>query len=182
MPDTITELCDAIDKLENRSSLCTRIEPALRKQIVEAVINHRPATYREVFSYYSLDRQGISFTAFYYWARKTKRVAATLEMTEAVENKEDSAAILPRILATRLLDTALDEELQPAKLKRLMDTYRMACTIELAKKRLDMQKEALDRSRELDKAAGDNDVLRLARLIARTKTKLDPSAPPTAKS
>ncbi len=169
MPDTIIELCEAIDKMESRSSIQTKIEPGFRKQIVQALINRHPPTLREVFDFFALDDKGVSYTAFYYWARKIKRFAALFEMTRTLDEKEDPAGLLPRILASRLLDNALDDQVDVLVLRRLMETYRMACSIELSRKRFDLQTQGFDGRRELDKAAGDNDILRLARLIARTK-------------
>ncbi|HKQ49495.1 MAG TPA: hypothetical protein VJZ71_15595 [Phycisphaerae bacterium] len=180
MPDTITELCDAIDRMESRSSILTKIEPQLRRQIVQALINRQPPTFHDVFDFFKLDGHGVSYTAFYYWARKIKRFAALFEMSRTLDEKEDCAGMLPRILASRVLDNSLDDQVDPAVLRRLMETYRVACSIEMAKKRLDLQKQQLDASRELDKAAGNKDILRLARLIARTKRDMDkdPAAPP----
>ncbi len=187
MPETIADLCEAIDKMESRSTILAKTEPGFRKQIVQALINRHPPTLREVFDFFALDDKGVSYTAFYYWARKIKRFAALFEMNHTLEEKEDTAGMLPRILASRMLDNALDDGVDVSVLKRMMDTYRMACTIELSKKRLDMQKERLDAHRDLDKAAGDNDILRLARLIARTRHQMDrgesaPTAASPAKS
>lgn len=173
MPDTITELCDALDKLESRSSLQTKIEPALRKQIVQALINRRPPTLQDVFDFFKLDSQGVSYTAFYYWARKIKRYAALFEMNHTLDQKDDSAHLLPRVLASRMLDNALDDQVDVIVLRRLMETYRMACSIEVTKARLNLQLREFDGRRELEKIAETDDVLRLARLIARTRRNLD---------
>lgn len=184
MPDTINELCDAIDRMESRSSILVKIEPPLRRQIVQALVNRRPPTFHDVFDFFKLDEHGVSYTAFYYWARKIKRFAALFEMTRTLDEKEDCAGMLPRILASRVLDNTLDDQVDPAVLRRLMETYRVACSIEMAKKRLEMQKEEFDTRRDLDKTVGDKDILRFARLIARTRRDMDKksAAPPPAPS
>lgn len=170
MPDTMTELCETIERMTSKSSLFQKADPELRKKLVTALIKREPYTLREVYNAYALAELDISFTAFYYWARKVRRTAALLELARSCGPDEDPRELVQKVLSHRLLDVCLDEDANILVLAKLMQTYRMACYIEFARKRVDNQSEKL---KEQSKSKSLEELRRIA-------DRITPAAPRTA--
>jgi len=153
MPDTLAELCDALDRSDSRSSLMVKAHPAIRRRLVDAIIRREPHTYRAVFERFRLDDLGISFTAFYYWARKVRRSAALTELARSCADEEDPADLVIKVLAQRLLDASLDEDISINTLTHLTRAYRMASSVQLARRRLQINARTVahkQRNAEID--------------------------------
>lgn len=120
---------------KSRSTILEKIPADLRGDIDRAVVNRDPPTYRAVFEKFDLARRGVSLTAFYYYARRIRARAEWVHIAElAAEGRpeEDVTEFLPRILAHRLFDAAIDESTSPRTLQRLADAWRVAAATRLA--------------------------------------------------
>ena len=113
MPDTLTDLCDQIEQADSKSSIFQHADADLRRELIDALIKRKPYTYRAVFDHYELAGIGISFTAFYYWARRVRRTAALVEMSRTCggDGEPDPFTTVSRVIAQRLLDASLDEDI-----------------------------------------------------------------------
>lgn len=132
----MTDQTAALDKLETQSSIFEKTDPDFRRRLDQALIDHDPPTYRAAFNKFNLADKGISFAAFYRYARRIRAHAAMIELTRsALPDDCDPAAIVPKLLADRLLDAAIDESSSPRTLQRLTDAWRFAAQTQLALER-----------------------------------------------
>jgi len=116
-----------IEKLETQSSIFQKTGPDLRRRLDQAVIDHDPPTYKAIYNKFDLAAKGISFMAFYRYARRRRTHAALIELPhQALPEDCDAVEILPKLLAHRLLDAAADDSTSPGTLQRLTDAWRIA--------------------------------------------------------
>lgn len=138
MPDTFAALCDQIEQADSKSSIFRAADVELRRELIDALIKRSPHTYRAIFDYFNLAGHGISFTAFYYWGRRVRRNAALVEMARTcnAEGDDDPFTLVPRVIAQRLLDACLDEDITIDILDRLSRTYFLVNRVEYLRSRL----------------------------------------------
>ena len=121
---------------ESRSSLFEKLPADLRRRLDQAIIDREPAAYRAVYARFDLAARGVSFTAFYYYARRRRVQADLLQLAElALPDTPDLAGALPDLLAYRLFEAATDEATSPSVLHRLVDAWRIAAGTCLALQR-----------------------------------------------
>ncbi|HKQ49300.1 MAG TPA: hypothetical protein VJZ71_14610 [Phycisphaerae bacterium] len=168
MPDTIAELCEAVEKSDSKSSLFKKADAELRAKLVEALIRKNPWTYHDCFQHFELDRLGISFTAFYYWARRVRRSAALIEMARSCDAEQDPVELVPRVLAFRLLDASLDDDAGLTALNRLTRIYQAASNVEIARRRMENASQKADAAKTRSE---NNDLSRLCKIAAHLQRK-----------
>lgn len=136
-----TDLLTRITEMMNSSSsMMERTDDVTRDRIHLALIHRSPKTYRAVYEKFNLEAAGVSFTAFYYYARRVRIQAAIIEKKRVeLPDGVNAQDILPELLASKLLEAAIDPEAKARSLHRLAETYRVASQIQLARKRLNLQ-------------------------------------------
>ncbi|MFQ5411354.1 MAG: hypothetical protein ACE5EC_03625 [Phycisphaerae bacterium] len=111
------------------SSIYSKLSESMRNQLDRSIAERDPPTYREIYNLFQLDLKGISFSAFYRYARKI-RVAVELMQTATLAFPENRGvhAILPELIATRLLEiiTDPDNPPKPDAILRLTQAHRAA--------------------------------------------------------
>ena len=104
----------------NKSSVFERVPPDVRHALDVAIIERIPPTFRSVWMQFELAQFGVSFTAFYRYARRLRDRANLAEAATLVgEDDADLAAALHKLVARRLLEL-------------LLHTGGAACTREIA--------------------------------------------------
>jgi len=122
----------------SKSSLFEKLDPNLRRKLDRAILNRDPPTYKAAYARFNLADLGVSFAAFYAYARRLRLNAALAESASlVVPDGRDRAALLPEIVADRLLEALLDDDASPAAIERLAYAYRVAHSAALAARRLD---------------------------------------------
>jgi len=132
----MTDQALALQDIETKSSIFEKTDPDFRRRLDQAIIDHNPPTYRAVFTKFNLGAKDISFMAFYRYARRIRTHAAMIELTQqTLPDDCDPVAVIPNLLAHRLLDAAVDEETSPRTLQRLTDAWRFAAQTHLVLQR-----------------------------------------------
>jgi hypothetical protein len=121
------KIIDLAEKQESNSSIFDKTTPDLRREINRALIDRDPPTYKGVFAKLKLADRGVSYHAFYRYSRRVRGQAAMFEMAEATASAgKDLPAMLPKVLAQRLLETLAFEEVSPRHIQRMTDAYKTA--------------------------------------------------------
>ncbi len=129
--------------IDSRTTLFDKISSERRRALDRAIVDHDPPTYRGIFTKFRLADAGVNFYAFYRYARKIRLGADVLHLAELTGPEDaDLPAILPTLLAQRLLDTVLDPDASPRAVHRLADAYRIATATHLANERFAATVEA----------------------------------------
>ncbi len=132
----MTDQTTTLEKIETQSSIFEKTDPDLRRRLDQAIIDHDPPTYKAIFSKFELGGRGISFMAFYRYARRLRTHAVMIELTQRVLPDDcDPVGVIPNLLAHRLLDAAVDESTSPRTLQRLTDAWRFAAQTQLVLQR-----------------------------------------------
>jgi len=113
-----------------RSSLLQRLSAEQRGELDRAIIDHEPASYRGMYKEFALGEFGISFTAFYRYARRIRLHAA---LQDAIEDDlppgGDDPARLVRVLARRLWEALAHPDGPPALIARYFNLWRHALKV-----------------------------------------------------
>ena len=121
---------------ESHSSLFEKLPADLRGRLDQAIIDREPAGYRAVFAKFELAKYSVSFTAFYYYARRLRAQTDLLHIADlAGLDGLDVAGALPKLLAYRIFEAANDEDASPLVLQRLVNAWRTAVNTHLALQR-----------------------------------------------
>src|SRR5262245_3726793 len=114
-----------LDDQNSRSSIYEKTTADERRKYDRAIVNRDPPTYRGVFEKFRLAEKGISFTAFYNYARRIRAAAQNHNLAELVAPAQrDLNQALPRLLGERLMDMLLyHEDATPDQIHRLTLAY-----------------------------------------------------------
>lgn len=146
-----------LGRIESRSSVIEKTDPDLRRRLDQAIADRAPATYKEIYQHFDLAGRGISFTAFYYYARRIRITTALMELPHLaappdtdddgrVKNPAaESDRLIGAVLADCLLDTALSPDADPRNVERIARAYHAVARLELARRRLSEQFDDLKR-------------------------------------
>jgi len=139
-----------LEAIDSKSSIFDKTDPDLRRRIDQAIVDRQPPTYKAVFDQFDLAARGVSFTAFYYYARRIRVNAALLELARvALPDSASAHDLLPDVLSHRLLEAAIDEACSPGTIQRLADAYRVASQTHFARRRLAAQLDDLKRKESM---------------------------------
>ncbi|MBI5765448.1 MAG: hypothetical protein HZA51_18220 [Planctomycetes bacterium] len=130
------------DHRDTASTVAKTLSPEQLDQLDGAILSRNPPTYSACYAQFALEDLGISFDAFYRYARRLRtslRAAAFAQ--NGVPDPDTSETILPRLVCQRMVETLLTEKLSPRALVRLADAYRMTSQVEIHRRRLDMTEE-----------------------------------------
>ncbi len=116
---------------DSQSSLLRKLDDELRAKINQAVVERRPPGYRPIYERFKLESRGVSFGAFYRYARRLRQHVAFVELGEltlpAAANVPEA---LPKLLAQRLMEALVLDDASPRQLQRLADAYRIAASVQ----------------------------------------------------
>src|SRR5262245_11510146 len=91
------------EKLFTQSSIFKKVPDDLRREIDHALITRDPDTYKGVYARFELEKHHVSFTAFYYYARRVRYQAALSDHALILAPPDDeSSALNVRLLSGRL--------------------------------------------------------------------------------
>lgn len=175
-----------------RSSLFAKLPPDLRRAVDIAIAEHVPPTFRAVWMQFELARFGVTFSAFYRYARRLRERVNLLEAAAlAGENDADVDAVLKKLTGRRALDLLLHSHgaeclkeiaalvsahsqtawLDIAERRMVLENRRLAeesnaarARLELDREQLRLKAEFLQSARSLRTPSKDAEPLRLARL------------------
>jgi len=149
---TNDSLPNSFDDVESRSSVFAKLPADFRLELHHAIIDREPPTYRALYFKFNLADHGVSFTAFYRYARRLRHQADLLDLADlAVPENADVPAAIHTLMSHRLLDSLLHDESSPNALHRLAESYRIATAslINLQRQK-EILKEAVRKEREHD--------------------------------
>lgn len=114
---------------DTRSSVFERLTADMLRRVNLSIIERDPPTFKAVHRRYQLETLGVGYHAFYRYARRLRAEAALFELAGLTAPPEaDVPALLPRLLAQRLLETLAFEDASPRQIQRLTDAYRASIT------------------------------------------------------
>jgi len=97
-----------------KSSIFKKLSPSLRSQLDRSIVERDPPTYREIFALFQLPEMGVSFTAFYRYARRIRlEVEFIHNAALAFPDDLNVHTILPDLVAARLLEIINDPDNPP---------------------------------------------------------------------
>jgi len=140
------------DDVESRSSLLAKLPADLRLKLHQAIIDRDPPTYRALFCKFNLTGHGISFTAFYRYARRLRHQADLLDLAQlALPEDADVPAAIHNLISHRLLESLLHDDPSPRALHRLTEAYRIAtATLLNLQRQKEFLKDAVRKERQHD--------------------------------
>jgi len=139
--ETLPEISDG------HSTIFEKLDPHRRRKLDRAIIDRSPPTYRAVFDHFRLGDSGVSFTAFYYYARRLRARAAVINLAElALPEESDLSQAVPRLIMHQLIESLLSTEHSPRNIEHISRAWRTAaCTPADIKLREEAARAAADR-------------------------------------
>ena len=123
---------------DNRSTLLEKLPRETLSNLESAIIHRTPPTFRACFEEFSLADHGISFSAFYRFARRLRDQARLTRLAEISETQPETAlAAIPQLVANQLVDVLTTENPSSRTVARLANAYRHFITAQVARRRLD---------------------------------------------
>jgi len=121
----------------NASTLFSKLDPHRRDKLDRAIADGTPPTYTACYQQFNLAQAGISYSAFYRYARRLRTTANMSRLAElTIPESENPEKLLPRFICQQLVGALLTEEAAPRDIERLTNAYRMAAQVQLARLRL----------------------------------------------
>ncbi len=123
----------AVDPFERdiTSTLHTRLQPWLRDRVDRAILDKRFGGQRAIYRYFQLAAWGISIAAFFRYARRLRKRAVRLDVTDLTpaesERAPSNAALL---LIQRLLESLVLGNPSPSALEKLTRACYLAVRME----------------------------------------------------
>jgi hypothetical protein len=121
-----------------RSSIIEKLSPDLRHQIDVAILENLCPTLQGLWLHFELGKQGVTYIAFYRYARRIRDRANMAELSDrAAEQTGDLDEKLQTLITSKVLDKFLnDDNIEPRDFKRLVSTLRLLARISTEKKKL----------------------------------------------
>lgn len=118
-----------VEPPDSRSSVLEKIPADARARIDRAVVEFNPPRYRDIYRKYQVAGHGVSFAAFYSYARRLRRAAAERRLSELMKDDApglgDFSERLPAFIAQKIVEQlAFDDDVTPMALQRLVNCYR----------------------------------------------------------
>src|SRR5262245_54281203 len=110
-----------------QSSLFEKLSPDQRRAVDVAIVERIPPTYAAVWMDHQLGEKGITYSAFYRYARRLRDRANVAELAECTAHAPaELTEPTRRLLSRRILDALLTDEIAPEEITRLMSALRQA--------------------------------------------------------
>jgi len=118
-------LAATLRSFSSRSALLDRLPSDLLRRLTAAVLDRNPPTFKDCFRRFRLNDHGVSFTSFYYYARRLRLHAHLVDVAALdLPPHQDLHAVLEKLIAMRLLEALGTENTTPRAILRLVDSYR----------------------------------------------------------
>lgn len=113
---------------DSRSSVVERVPESIRRMVDESILESPSGGYKKWYRHWGLEGYGVSFTAFYMYARGLRQRAAAAHLREMTgEPQADFTERLPGLVAQRIAEQlAYADSDRPIDLQRLLGCYRIA--------------------------------------------------------
>ena len=158
----------------SRSSLFEKLPPDLRRALDVAIAEHVPPTFRAVWMQFELANFGVSFPAFYRYARRVRERVNLIEAA-ALAGEDDAGvdAVLKKLTGRRALDLLLHTTSTEClkEIAALVAAHSQAAWLDIADRRIALGRRRLDEESDVARAR-----LELDREQLRLKSELLQSA------
>ncbi len=119
------------ETVSRRWSILDRLPPELLVCMEEQVLETRPREYKQIYESLLLAELGVTYSAFYRYARRLRSRAALQEAADfKPEHAHAAERELPRLYATRLVEALTLDHPSPLHLKRLAEGYSLVARAE----------------------------------------------------
>lgn len=111
----------------NRSSIFEKVPPTLRDEVDLAIIRRSPPTFAAAYQEHQLWNYGVSYTAFYRYARRLRdqaNLASMADLTSAAAENGQIEDSIRALLARQVFDTLLNDGASPRDLASLLSSLR----------------------------------------------------------
>jgi hypothetical protein len=170
MSDTVTTTARSgvVEISASRTTIYDKLSPDLRHALDQAIVDRDPPTFRAAYDKFRLEAAGVSFYAFYRYARKLRTQADRLHLAElTLPDDAELGDAMPRLIGQRLLETLIYEETaSPEALQRLTRAYRIATEASFARRRFAAR---LEDDQQNARTKETNHLLVAARQIAKAQ-------------
>jgi hypothetical protein len=124
----VTAIPDLPVETGSRSSVFEKTTPELRRKLDRAIVDYNPPGYLALFKKFGLAELGVSYQAFYNYARKLRRRAAARESVQtSLADEQQIVKSLPALLGQFLIDQIMgNDQAAPSAIYRLMLAYTAA--------------------------------------------------------
>lgn len=161
-----------------RSLIFEKLTLDERRAVDVAIIERLPPTLTAVWMDHKLGEKGISYSAFYRYARRLRTQCELHDLAELTP-AEDPEKILPRVIARQLLDAILSEDVSSDAVHRLANAYRIAANVRLAADRFENQQ---CREQESQDKLDNLRLSLMAKAASDLRTDQPPEPPPQIKA
>jgi hypothetical protein len=98
------------------SSILAKVPPDLRRQIDIAIVERAPPTYQAVWMTFNLADHGVSYMAFYRYARRLRDRANLAELAALGPHDEDDVTnLLPKLIGRELVEELLNNDVPDSR-------------------------------------------------------------------
>src|ERR1043166_849351 len=105
----------------NKSSIFEKLNVDERRAVDIALVERIPPTFAGVWLDHKLGEKGVSYSAFYRYARRLRDRANLAEIAElTVDDATELSDPIRRLLSRRVLDAKLTDDITPDEITRLM--------------------------------------------------------------
>ena len=115
---SLEELAELIP---SRSSILKKVPLETRRLLNRAIIFRNPITYEGIYNKFNLESLGVSYTAFYYYAR---RIHLAITASELGKLRGDPHELISAAVAQTILDVAAEPILTAKHLANMARAYR----------------------------------------------------------
>src|ERR1043166_6231361 len=139
-----------INHHDNASSILEKLAPDALSALEHAIVNRTPATFTACYEKFALADKGLSFSAFYRYARRLRDASRLASIAEL--NGKDAVAALnavPHLVANQLVDPLTVETPSSRPVARLAGAYRNFVSAQVASRRLEFAEDDHERTRML---------------------------------
>jgi hypothetical protein len=161
--------------LPSKSSVLIRVPETLRHEVNRAIIHRDPVTYEGVYQKFELNSLGVSYTAFYYYARRIRMAAA---LTELSKLGGDAHAIIPQAVSQTLLETVLDHSASSKTISKIAHVYRQIEMTRIARRRLEFDEADREEAKRDTQIDPDADFAARAAFLKRLSALTDSTSSP----
>src|ERR1044071_2153603 len=139
-----------INHHDNASSILEKIAPDALSALEHAVVTRTPPTFTACYEKFALAEAGLSFSAFYRYARRLRDASRLTSIAEL--NGKDAVAALnavPHLVANQLVDALTVENPSSRTVARLAGAYHHFVSAQVARRRLEFAEDDHERTRAL---------------------------------
>lgn len=130
------------DHREGSSSLVAKLSAEQLDRIDRAIASGTPPTLTECYELFELRERGISFSAFYRYARRYRTgLRALLLARHGVTECDASETIIPRLVGRHMIQVLMTDQFTPRTLQHLAETYRMTSQVEFQRRQIELTEE-----------------------------------------